>query len=246
MNLVVANWKMNPGTIEEARVLASRVESGLLAVDRSRVETVLCPPFVFMPAIRHSMHFAALGAQNVAAEKDGAFTGEVSADQLAAAGVKYVIIGHSERRSGHGEDDETISKKVQQAIRSKIFPILCVGFGVKKGAALMVVKSAIKRQITAGLSEVSLGKADLAVAYEPVWAISHGLGTGRAVKPQHAAEVMTFIRGILPRARLLYGGSVDRANAASFAAEPVISGALVGGASLDAAEFLQIIKAFSI
>lgn len=238
-NLVVANWKMNPGMAEEARELASRVERGLLTVDRSRVETVICPPHVFLPAVRHSLHFAALGAQNVSAAlaDTGAFTGEVSGVMLKDVGVKYCIIGHSERRVT-GEDDALINNKIHRAMENRITPIFCVGFGAKKGAASAAVKRIVKAQLTRGLKGA---KGEVVAAYEPVWAI----GTGKPATPAHAAEILEFIRGILPKVQLLYGGSMDGGNAASFAEHKVIQGGLIGGASLKPDDFLKIIKAFA-
>lgn len=246
MNLVVANWKMNPPSAEEARQIASRIERGLLGVGREKVQTVICPPQVFLPAIRHSLHFAALGAQNVsgAPADTGAFTGEVSAAMLKSLGVSYAIIGHSERRA-MGGNDERINSKIRNSLERKITPILCVGFGAKKGAAAASVKRIVKAQITRGLKGITGGKGGrgegLVVAYEPVWAI----GTGKPATPQHAAEILEFARTLLPKARLLYGGSMDGTNAAAFAATGIVQGGLIGGASLKPEVFLNIIKAFS-
>lgn len=244
--LIVANWKLNPQTLDEARSLASRVEHGLLAVDRSRVETVICPPFVFLGAVRHAIHFAKLGAQNVSRESGGAFTGDVSAGQLKEFGVKYIIVGHSERRRMGGVDDKVVSRKIKRVLSEDLEPILCVGFGTKKGFSDAAIKRIIKKQVLGGLAGLDRKKLRLTIAYEPVWAISQGLGTGRrAVTPAHAASVISYIKGTAPMARIIYGGSVDAKNAGGFAAEKVIEGSLVGGASLNAVEFLNIIKAFT-
>ena len=242
MNLVVGNWKMNPGTAEEARAIASKIERGLLAVAREKVETVICPPHVFLPALRHSLHFARLGSQDVsAAEKDiGAFTGEVSAAMLKGLGIAYSIIGHSERRA-MGEDDGIVNSKIHQALKHGIAPILCVGFGAKKGAASATVKRIVKGQIQKGLKG-AMGEKGTVVAYEPVWAI----GSGKPATPEHAAEVLEFIGKILPKARLLYGGSMDGNNAPAFAATGIVHGGLVGGASLKPEDFINIVKAFGV
>lgn len=241
-NLVVANWKMNPGSAEEARETASRVEHGLLGINRLAVTAAICPPLVFLPAVRLSLHFAALGVQNLsgAAAEQGAFTGEVSAKMLKEFGASYAIVGHSERRA-MGENDALINQKIHNALKYKITPILCVGFGVAKGASAAVVKRVVKTQLISGFKGVKFDRRDLVVAYEPVWAI----GTGQPASPVHAAEILEFVRSILPKARLLYGGSLNGKNAAGFAARKVIDGALVGGASLAALDFLKIVRSFA-
>lgn len=241
MNLVVANWKMNPKSAEDARVLASRIERGLLEVDRRKVEAVICPPQVFLPAVRHSLHFAALGAQNVSAEENGAFTGEVSAGMLNNCGAKYCIVGHSERRR-MGETDTMINSKIKLCFRNDIAPILCVGFGATKSSSVSAVKRIVKRQIGLDLEGIKTNEQNIVITYEPLWVI----GTGEPATPAHAAEILDFVRELLPKARLLYGGSMDSRNARAFASERVIQGSLVGGASLDVKEFTQIIKAFAI
>ncbi len=244
--LVVANWKMNPQTLEEARALASQIESGLLTMSQSLVETVICPPFVFLPPLRIVVHSGFLGSQNLAAQAAGPFTGEISARQLQEFGVRYVIIGHSERRA-LGETDELISQKLGLALKHRFEPILCVGYGAKRSFSSSAIKRLVKSQVQKAVKGLSVSRgAPLAIAYEPVWAISQGLGTGQAVKPSHASEIIKFIKTQAPSARVIYGGSLDSKNAASFAAQKVIEGGLVGGASLNAEEFLGIIRAFSI
>lgn len=242
MKLVVANWKMNPGSAEEAMGIASRVEHGLLGINRSAIESVICPPSVFLPAVRLSLHFAALGAQNLsgAGAEQGAFTGEVSAKMLKEFGASYAIVGHSERRA-MGENDALINQKIRNALKYKLVPILCVGFGAAKGAAAATVKRIVKTQLIRGLKGVKPNQGNLAVAYEPVWAI----GTGQPATPGHAAAILEFVRAILPNARLLYGGSLNGKTAPGFAAQKAIDGGLVGGASLDAQEFLKIVKSFA-
>jgi len=240
--LVVANWKMNPATKEEARELAGKIELAITAVRRGEVDTVICPPHPFLGVLQHLLHFTHLGAQNIAEELKGPFTGEVSALQVRSFGGEYAIIGHSERRA-LGEGDETISNKVATAVRSGLHPIICVGAGTKRGQSEAAVAKVVAKQLRAALR--SAGKAQVTVAYEPVWAISRGFGTGKAVTASHAAKIIGQLRRFAPWARFIYGGSVDGKNAPAFAKETLIQGALVGGASLIPEEFLKIVKSFS-
>ncbi len=242
--MVVANWKLNPQTLGEARNLASQIELGLLPLDRSRVEVVICPPAVFLPVVAHAVHFVRLGAQNISAEQRGPFTGEISAAQVSEFRASYAILGHSERRA-LGEDDKFINRKLKAAVKGRLEPILCVGSGTKANFTAAAIKRVITRQIQEALVGVRPEKIELTLAYEPVWAISRGLGTGKAVSPAHAAEIISYIGLSVPSARVIYGGSVDGANAADFARQPSIQGALVGGASLNAQEFLKVSEAFS-
>src|SRR3989338_554018 len=243
MRLVAANWKMNPQTIEEARKLAARVEHGQLGTHR-HVETAICPPFVFLPALKHTIHHVKIGAQNVSAEEKGPHTGEVSAVMLEHLGIKYVIVGHSERRA-LGEDDEFINHKMKLAKDHKLHPILCVGFGTTKSMASSRVKTIISKQLKAGLAGLKFEKNFLTIAYEPVWAISKGPGTAVTVAPEHAAEITGYIKEKQPESRGLYGGSITSRNVDELSVYNEIEGGLVGGASLDAAEFLKIIKSFA-
>lgn len=241
--LIIANWKMNPQTLDEARRIASQIEHGFLGIDRSKVEAAICSPFVFLPMIKHAVHFIRLGAQDLAAFDGGPYTGEVSANQLLEFGTNLVIVGHSERRA-LGEGDSLVNGKMRIALEHKLEPILCVGFGTTKNMKDADVKKIIGAQLKKGLRHVNLKKARLAITYEPVWAISRGLGTGKAVAPSHAAAIIKFIKTRVPKARVLYGGSIDSKNSAGFASEGVIDGGLVGGASLHREEFLSIIKDF--
>lgn len=243
-NLVVANWKLNPQIPEEAGHLVHQIELGLIKINRNRVETVISPPFVFLPALQHIVHFARLGVQNISAEERGPFTGEISATQVLQFRTAYVILGHSERRA-LGESDKLINRKILSALKYKLEPILCVGWGTKKSFSLNAIKKVIAGQLRQDLAGMNIKKLKITVAYEPVWAISRGLGTGVPVSPRHAAEIIEFIHSRLPRSRLIYGGSVTAANVKGFAAQKNIKGALVGGASLDAREFLGIVEAFS-
>lgn len=242
--LLVANWKLNPQSIAEARTLASQVEQGLLALDRRRIEVVLCPPAIFLPIVRHSVHFALLGAQNISTEESGPFTGETSVRQIREFGAGYAIVGHSERRA-MGESDQMINVKVKIVLASHLEPIICVGFGTKVTSTDALIRRVVAKQITLALRGIGAKTQKFTVAYEPVWAISRGLGTGKAADAQHAAGIAGFIKAKFPKVRVIYGGSLDANNALSFAKQSLIEGGLVGGASLRAAEFLKIIRAFA-
>ena len=239
--IVAGNWKMNT-TLEEARELANDVASGVS--ESSEVELILCPPFISLTAVRRAVSGTPVrvGAQNMHFEPAGAFTGEVSPAMLRDL-CEYVILGHSERRQLFGETDETVNRKVHAALAAGLRPIVCVGETLEQredGQAADVVEG----QVLAGVADVQDIK-DVVVAYEPVWAI----GTGRAATPEIAEEIMggaihDALRDLFgddaDEVPLLYGGSVNPGNTAAFAAQPSIHGALVGGASLQADQFLQI------
>ncbi|MBU2008397.1 MAG: triose-phosphate isomerase, partial [Chloroflexi bacterium] len=241
--LIAGNWKMNT-TLPEALALVGAMKGRLEAIPG--VEVVLCPPFISLSALAGALKGSpiGLGAQNMYFQEKGAYTGEVSPLMLRGL-CQYVILGHSERRHYFGEADELINKKMRAALAWGLKPILCVGERLEereKGQAEAVVE----RQLRGALE----GAADpdgLVVAYEPVWAI----GTGRAATPADAQETMAFLRRILGECcggstaqalRLLYGGSVTKDNVAPFLKERDIDGALVGGASLKAEEFLGIVE----
>jgi len=216
----------------------------------AKVDLAVCPPFVYLPAIGKALAGSriALGAQDMFYENDGAFTGEVSGAMLKDVGCRYVILGHSERRHVIGETDEVINRKVLKALSDGLLPIFCVGelLEERQGGHTLDV---VRRQVKVGLEGV--GRAEVAkvtVAYEPVWAI----GTGLTATPQQAQEVHAMVRGLLAELydattaaglRIQYGGSVKASNAAELLRQPDIDGALVGGASLKAAEFGGIVKA---
>jgi triosephosphate isomerase len=217
---------------------------------RARAEVVLCPPFTALSVTRREIEGSsiALGAQNMHWEERGAFTGEISPDMLLDIGCRYVILGHSERRHLLGETDEMVRKKLLAALRKGLSPILCVGetWPEREAGRTEEVVGYQIRYALSGLSEEELPR--VTVAYEPVWAI----GTGRAATPEDAVEVIRYIRELAgglvsPRAaeemRVLYGGSVTPDNMGGFADRPEIDGALVGGASLDAASFAGIVEA---
>lgn len=226
---------MNPESATEAVSLAKGIENG---ISKSINEVVIAPPFPFLSAVKKVLKHAKLGAQDDFWENKGARTGEVSPTMLKNSGVKYVIIGHSERR-WLGETDEMINKKIKGTLKAKLKPILCVGEHLetrKKGLA--AAKNFIKNQLKIDLKGVSAG---MVIAYEPIWAISTNTN-GQADKPEDALEMIRFIKSIAgPKAKILYGGSVTLKNAENFLQYKEIDGALVGGASLKAEEFNKIV-----
>lgn len=247
---VAGNWKMNK-TVAEARHLTAELVPGIQAV--KSVEKVLCPPFTALLAVAALLEGTdiGLGAQNVHWEKAGAYTGEI-APAMVAELARYVIIGHSERRAYFGETDETVNKKVQAALAYQLTPIICVGETLQENEAGRTGE-VVTRQVRAALQGIRWAEAGeqppFVIAYEPVWAI----GTGRAATAEGAARVIAdFVRPVVAEVcgagwaeavRVLYGGSVTGANAGEFFAQKEIDGALVGGASLKAADFTQIVQA---
>ena len=248
--VVAGNWKMNK-TVAEARDLVSTI-SGKLR-DIPNVETVLCPPFIAIPALYELLRDSGigLGAQNLYWEEKGAFTGEVSPGMVKEF-CTYVIIGHSERRTYFGETDESVSRKVSAAIKVGLTPIVCVGETLDQYEA-GITSEIVRRQIKVGLSAIDpvdhVSARRIIVAYEPVWAI----GTGKASSGDNANQVhgqvirpaLTDLFGeeVAQSIRIQYGGSVTASNSAEFFAQPEIDGALVGGASLKPDEFVAITKA---
>jgi len=248
---VAGNWKMHK-TVAEARQLVSELVPGLQSI--VSVDKVLCPPFTSLLAVAALLEGTdiGLGAQNMHWELSGAFTGEVSPSMVAEL-CRYVILGHSERRTYFGETDEGVNQKVQAALAHSLIPIVCVGETLEEnesGQTREVVSSQV-RQGLAGIKEMigPGGGSSLVVAYEPIWAI----GTGRASTPADASKVIgvvirpamsdLFDEQTAQAVRVLYGGSVNGNNAAEFFAETEIDGALVGGASLKVADFTQIAQA---
>ena len=247
--ILAGNWKMHM-TIAEATDFVRSIRRGLN--DVKDVDRVLCPPFTVLAAVRDLLSATeiGLGAQNMHWELSGAFTGEVSPTMLTEL-CQYVILGHSERRTYFGETDETVNRKVQAALAHELTPIVCVGETLAEYEAGRTGE-VVARQVRLGLAGLSFageGSAPLVIAYEPVWAI----GTGRAATVEGASKVVReVIRPALTELfgpataqalRVLYGGSVNAKNAAEFFADPEIDGGLVGGASLKAAEFTQIVQA---
>lgn len=243
--LVAANWKMNGSrAANSAWLSAFNDHRPPLACD-----VVVCPPFAYLDQIGQGLRGtpAALGAQDLAVEEPGAWTGATAGEMLVDLGCRWVVVGHSERRQFFGEDDALVARKARRAIDCGLAPIVCIGelLAERESEHTLAV---VTRQLAAVLAEVSV--ADLArgaVAYEPVWAI----GTGRTATPAQAQEVHAAIRALLAardaaaaaRTRILYGGSVKPANAKELFAQPDIDGGLIGGASLAAADFIGICNA---
>jgi triosephosphate isomerase len=247
--LVVANWKMNPQTLSQARRLFNAVKEGIKKI--KKVEIVICPPFVYLTKLEKNKKKRTkkikLGAQDVFWEEKGAFTGEISPQMLKVLGCQYVIIGHSERRRHLREDNKMIGKKLTAALKAKLKPIFCIGetkVEKNKGQALRVLNS----QISRGLKNIKEKEAKkLIIAYEPVWAI----GTGKPCDSDTVLNRMLLIRGVLKKRyslptskkiKILYGGSVNSENALYYIKVAKMNGLLVGGASLKAEEFIKIIK----
>jgi triosephosphate isomerase len=250
-SLIAGNWKMHK-THLEGMMLVQQLGHELAAHDFDRVEVVVCPPFTSLRTIQtlidSDRYSFGLGAQNMHAEQEGAFTGEVSAPMLKALGVDYVILGHSERRQLFSESDESVNAKLKAAFAHDITPIVCVGeTNAEREAGTTEAK--VERQVVAALRGV---KPDLVrrmvIAYEPIWAI----GTGKTATPQDAQTTIALVRKVIgsnagdeiaAEVRILYGGSVKSGNTAALMGQPDVDGALVGGASLDGAEFAAIVKA---
>lgn len=265
--LVAGNWKMY-GTVEEGERLIGRLAPELDAMGEAarRVDIVVCPPFTALAAVRRAASAGSadapwniqVGAQNIHWEDRGAFTGEISGPMLRELGCRYAIIGHSERRQLFGETDAGVARRLRAALRHGLRPILCVGetweerqAGRTEERVAAQLQGALEGFAGPAASGGDPLPADLperlAVAYEPVWAI----GSGRAAVGTDAEEVAALIRRLLAErlgpagaalVRILYGGSVKPDNMAEFATQPNIDGALVGGASLDAASFAGIIR----
>ncbi|MFT6388809.1 MAG: triosephosphate isomerase [Cellvibrionaceae bacterium] len=241
-SLIVGNWKMNGSRAENSKLLAS-IEAQLAEVVDAKL--AVCVPFVYIPQISELLQGSNLsfGAQDLSAHVSGAYTGEVAPSMLNDFGCDYVIVGHSERRQFHQESDLLVAQKALAAFQSKLIPIVCLGESLDQREACETL-DVVGRQlqaVQAVLCDEAMSK--LVVAYEPVWAI----GTGLTATPEQAQEVHGFIRQKLGSAgdkvSLLYGGSVKEGNAKALFSKPDIDGALVGGASLDADEFIQIAKA---
>ncbi len=241
--IIAGNWKMNT-TIEQAIELVQEMRGKLDKIEG--VEKVLCPPFVSLGAADELLVGSSikLGAQNMHFEEKGAYTGEVSPIMLAKL-CEYVILGHSERRQYFGETDEIVNKKVKTALKSDLKPILCVGERLEENEAGKT-EERVTQQVRIALAGIASPQG-LVIAYEPVWAI----GTGKAATGGQANQTIGLIRHIMAQLygkdfaqamRIQYGGSVTSANIAEFVSQPEIDGALVGGASLKAAEFVSIVE----
>ena len=241
--MIAGNWKMNT-TVSEAVELVNEMRPGLDEI--ANVDKVICPPFISLATVRELIKGSSikLGAQNLYFEEKGAYTGEISPLMLADL-CEFVIIGHSERRQYFNETGEIVNKKVRAALRAKLKPILCIGESLEENEAGRT-EAVIAEQLRSSLAGIDFAD-DLIIAYEPIWAI----GTGKAATGKQANKTIGFIRqniaqlyneDLAQEVRILYGGSVTADNAAEFINQPEIDGALVGGASLKAPQFLSIVK----
>jgi triosephosphate isomerase len=243
---LAANWKMHKTTEETERFLGELLPQ---VPDSGGPEVVVCPPFTSLrAAVEHCFQSRVrVAAQNMHEADEGAFTGEVSAPMLLDLGVDGVILGHSERREYFNETDETLARKVPAALGAGLEPILCVGENEDQRDA-EATEGVLSRQVRADLADVPDARlSEVVIAYEPIWAI----GTGRTATPEQAQEAIALIRALIAERsaeggaaiRILYGGSVKPDNAAELIGQPDVDGALVGGASLDPADFAAIVKA---
>ena len=244
--IIAGNWKMN-GSRDSIRELLDGIKAGMAEVNMA--EVVVCAPYVYLADAEQQLAGTkvAWGGQNLSTEASGAFTGEISAAMLLDFHCKYVIVGHSERRSYYGDDDALVAKKFAVAREAGLTPILCIGETLaerEKG----ITEQVVARQTRAVIDLVGVkALADGVIAYEPVWAI----GTGKTATPQQAQDVHAYIRKMIAehdaevaaKVRIQYGGSMNAANAAELLAMEDIDGGLIGGASLKASDFLTICKA---
>lgn len=245
--LIAGNWKMNKTSADGVALVRDIV----VAVGKqSDVEVVVCPPFTGLESAGKALEGSnvKLGAQNMHFEASGAFTGEISAPMLRAIFATHVILGHSERRTIFGETDELVNKKVLAALKNQLRPIFCVGETLaerESGSTLKVVQTQLERGLDGVSKELA---ASVVIAYEPVWAI----GTGKVATTEQAQEVHAFIRGLLTnlftesvaqKLRILYGGSMKPSNAPELLSQKDIDGGLIGGASLEARSFVELVTA---
>lgn len=241
--LIAGNWKMN-GSLAANEALLAALKQGLSA--KPACDVVLCVPAPYLSQVQSLKAEAVdLGSQDVSAQASGAFTGEVSAAMLKDFGARYAIVGHSERRQYHGETDALVADKAKAALAAGITPIVCVGETLAEREAGRT-EEIVKRQLAAVIHTNGHCISEIVVAYEPVWAI----GTGKTASPEEAQAVHAVLRAQLKaatdqsaRIRILYGGSMNAANAGSLLSQPDIDGGLIGGASLKAVDFLSIIAA---
>ena len=245
--IVAGNWKMNK-TVAEAVDLAEAVKPDL--ADFKSVDVVLCPPYTALKAVSDCISdtHIDLGAQNMHWERSGAYTGEVAAGMLRELYCHYVILGHSERRAYFHETDDVVNQKVKASLSANLHPIVCVGETLDQREAGQT-EQVIEEQVRGSLAGIGAeGLVESIVAYEPVWAI----GTGRTATPEQAQDVHGFIRSVLGQVadahvadavRIQYGGSVKPSNAKELFGQPDIDGGLIGGASLEASSFVDIVRA---
>ncbi len=246
--IVAANWKMNKTPAQTEEFLSAFLPK---FGNSCGSDAVIVPPFTSIPAAAQALAgntVVGLGAQNMHNEANGAYTGEVSAEFLNALNVQYVVLGHSERRQIFGETDAFINQKVHTALGANLIPILCIGETLEERDAGKL-EAVCQTQIEGGLAGVAADKVgDIVIAYEPVWAI----GTGRTATPEQAQEAHAFVRSVVAttfgadaaaKVRIQYGGSMKPGNAAELMAQPDVDGGLVGGASLEADSFFEIVSA---
>ena len=244
--LVAGNWKLN-GSLESIDELVAGIKAG--ASDAGDTQMAVCPPYVYIPKVAGMLEGTgiAVGSQDNSDQESGAFTGEVSAVMVRECGCSYAIVGHSERRSVYGEDDEFTARKFAAARKAGLTPILCVGELLEEREQ-GITEQVVARQLDAVIELEGIAAiGDSVIAYEPVWAI----GTGKTASPQQAQDVHAFIRGklagidaaVAEKVQILYGGSVKGSNAAELFAMADIDGGLIGGASLKAEDFLAICTA---
>ena len=239
--LIVANWKMNPQSLAEAKKLFNSIKRGTKNVKNA--EVVICPPSIYLS----SLAGLRIGAQNCFWEEAGAFTGEISPLMLKNLKVTYVIVGHSERRKLFNETNKEVNEKIKEALSMNLKPILCVG-ETKDERSAGEKAQVLRNQIKEGLKKVSRREIkNISIAYEPIWAI----GTGKNCSINETMSSVLFIRKIISRLysralaenmRILYGGSIKKENASDYIKEARANGLLIGGASLKAEEFIEIIK----
>jgi triosephosphate isomerase (TIM) len=241
--LIAGNWKMN-GSLAANQALVQAMLDGLKG-SAPGADMALCAPAPYLAQLQTLLagSVIAWGAQDVSAQEQGAFTGEVSVAMLKDFACRYAIVGHSERRQYHGETDAVVAAKAQRALAGGVTPIVCVGETLAEREDGLT-ESVVKRQLAAVIHAVAHCTSEIVLAYEPVWAI----GTGKTASPEQAQAVHAVLRSQLSaatkhpeRVHILYGGSMNAANAASLLAQPDIDGGLIGGASLKAADFLQIV-----
>jgi len=244
--LIAGNWKMNGGLAQNQAL----VQSILAGMPAQACAVAVCVPAPYLAQVAELLRGSAidLGAQDVSAHEQGAYTGEVSVAMLKDFAARYVIVGHSERRQYHGETDEWVAQKAQRALSAGVTPIVCVGETLAQREAGQT-EEVVKRQLAAVVHLNGHCISEIALAYEPVWAI----GTGKTASPEQAQAVHAVLRAQLraatahpERVAMLYGGSMNATNAASLLAMPDIDGGLIGGAALKAADFLSIIQAGSV
>ena len=241
--LIAGNWKMNGGLAANEAL----VQAMLAGIGQPAADVALCAPAPYLAQLQSLLQGSpiAWGAQDVSAHEQGAYTGEVSVSMLKDFGCRYAIVGHSERRQYHGETDAVVAAKALRALEAGVTPVVCVGETLAEREAGQT-EAVVQRQLAAVITALADRLPQVVVAYEPVWAI----GTGKTASPEQAQQVHAVLRAQLLAAsaaagqvRVLYGGSMNAGNAAQLLAQPDIDGGLIGGASLKAADFLQIIAA---